>query len=51
MKISELIMELEKIKVVKGDLEVFVDDGYVLSDGASLRIQKEDDDVEILILR
>ena len=50
MKISELIRELEKIKEGKGDLEVFVDDGYVLSDGVALRIQTEDKQ-KILIIR
>ena len=50
MKISELIRELEKIKEGKGDLDVFVDDGYVLGNGVTFRTQKEDD-VEILILR
>lgn len=51
MKISELIEILEYYKENEGDIEVCVDDGYILSNGVAIRIKIEDDGNKILVIR
>lgn len=51
MKISELIEILEEYKEKEGDIDICVDDGYILSEGVSIRIIIEYNDNKILVIR